>query len=97
MRTAVNLPNREQYPYREAHDSQGQSLFRPLIPIRLQNGEKSATALGLLDTGATINVLPFNIGLELGFLWVEQSHSIELTGNLGQYEARGVLVVGNIG
>jgi hypothetical protein len=91
------MPNRENYPYLKAQDAHGQSLARPLIPLRLQNAEWFISTLGLLDTGATINVLPFNAGLALGFSWAEQTSSVELAGNLGQYEARGAVVIGHIG
>lgn len=47
---------------------------------------------GLLDTGATVNVLPYQLGLQLGAIWEEQTTSVKLTGNLAEQEAR-VLIV----
>lgn len=52
--------------------------------------------MGLLDTGATINVLPYNLGLELGAIWENQTVFIPLAGNLEQIEARGLIVSGII-
>lgn len=44
------------------------------------------------STGATVNVLPDPIGIELGYEWERQATTLNLTGNLAQYEARAVVV-----
>ena len=43
----------------------------------------------LLDTGASVNVLPYSIGVQLGAVWEEQTTSVILAGNLAPVEARG--------
>jgi hypothetical protein len=91
------VPKAEPYPYIEARNAQGETLPRPLLPLALKNDTQSLRLHGLLDTGATVNVLPHEVGLELGLEWVEQRRSIKLTGNLAQYEARGVILSGSIG
>lgn len=55
------------------------------------------TVSGLLDTGASVNVLPYLIGVELGYEWERQTTTLTLTGNLAQYEARVVLVQAIVG
>ena len=82
MNTNANMGNPERYPYLEARNAEDQTLLRPLLPITLLNNDLSVESVGLLDTGATVNVLPFDMGLELGLLWGEQTRSIELAGNL---------------
>ena len=52
--------------------------------------------MALLDTGASVNVLPYEIGLQLGAVWEEQTVPIALSGNLGDSEARGVVLSGEI-
>ncbi|WP_333319282.1 hypothetical protein [Microcoleus sp. B4-C1] len=52
--------------------------------------------MGLLDTGSSLNVLPYHVGLALGAVWEEQTLSIPLAGNLAPVEARGLAVVGQI-
>lgn len=74
--TTANLPN---------------SLM-PRLPLTLTLGSQSVEALGLLDTGAAVNVLPFQIGLALGAVWEEQTTVVPLVGNLGQFEARTLIV-----
>lgn len=64
----------------------------PRIALTLHNNGQSINILGLLDSGASVNVLPYHIGLTLGAIWEEQTLQIPLAGNLGRTEAR-VLIV----
>ncbi|OQY42411.1 MAG: hypothetical protein B6242_16200 [Anaerolineaceae bacterium 4572_78] len=48
----------------------------------------------MLDTGSTINVMPYDIGLQLGAVWEDQTQSVQLTGNLANLEARALIVSG---
>ncbi|MEG3891181.1 hypothetical protein QT973_12240 [Microcoleus sp. Z1_A1] len=50
----------------------------------------------MFDTGSSLNVLPYHLGLALGAVWEEQTLSIQLAGNLAPVEARGLAVVGQI-
>jgi hypothetical protein len=51
---------------------------------------------GLLDTGSTVNVLPYATGLQLGLVWEEQTTPVALTGSLGRLPARGVILLGQV-
>jgi hypothetical protein len=66
--------------------------LRPLLAITLDYRGKSVEAVGLLDTGADVNVLPYSLGIELGEIWEDQKVSIELSGNLARHEARGIIL-----
>jgi hypothetical protein len=72
-------------------------MLRPRIPVRLANQNQSLVAEALLDTGADVNVLPYGLGVSLGLDWTAQTTALELSGNLAQYEARGVLLDVTIG
>ena len=61
--------------------------------MTLRYGDHAVEVTALLDTGAAMSVLPYNIGLLLGMKWHEQTVSIPLVGNLGSYEARAVAVL----
>ena len=61
------------------------------MPITLQ-----ATVSALLDTGAAVNVIPYTTGLQLGFIWDQQTTSVQLSGNLASVEARVVLVAATV-
>nr|WP_216595583.1 aspartyl protease family protein [Myxosarcina sp. GI1] len=56
----------------------------------------SVEVLALLDTGASVNVLPYSLGLELGAVWEEQTTSVTLAGNLASVEAKGLLLSAKI-
>jgi len=53
--------------------------------------------MGLLDTAAMVNVLPYTVGLQLGAVWEQQVTSVQLTGNLAQQEARALVVAATVG
>lgn len=70
----------------------GDASLRPQLPITLTYQGRSTTVSGLLDTGATVNVLPYQAGLELGAVWEQASVPVQLTGNLAHFEARALIV-----
>lgn len=81
------------FPYIAVTSGSGDSALMPLLPIelRLKDGE-AISAHGLLDSGATVNVMPYSLGLRLGAVWEAQSVQVRLTGNLASQEARAVLL-----
>ena len=36
----------------------------PRIPLLLRRGDRSIEAIGLVDSGATVNVLPYELGIQ---------------------------------
>jgi len=86
------MPNAQRYPFVSSDAALGEASFRPYLPLTLIYQQGSLTASGLLDTRASVNVLPYLVGVELGYQWERQSTALSLTGNLAQYEARVVLV-----
>ena len=79
------------FPFIARDQAFGTASLAPLIPLRL-GGHQTSTVLGLLDTGAAVNVLPYGIGEQLGFVWDQQTTTVNLTGNLASFEARVVIV-----
>lgn len=75
----------------------GEASFRPYLPFTLVHQQTSIKTSGLLDTGASVNVLPYSVGAELGYNWERQTTVLNLTGNLAQYEARVVLTQAIVG
>ena len=69
----------------------------PTIPITLNYAGSSVAANALLDTGSTVDLLPYDIGLQLGAVWEEQTVRLPLAGNLARVEARGFFVQVQIG
>lgn len=90
--------NSQRFNFTESLDTFGIPDALPLLPLSLAyRGLLSTQALGLLDTGASVNVLPYSVGIELGAVWEEQTNAVFLGGNLASVEAMGLLVSGTIG
>jgi len=68
----------------------------PYVPLIVANNQISITASGLLDTGATVNVLPYPVGIQLDLIWEQQRTPIQLTGNLAQAPAPAVVISATI-
>ena len=86
------------FPYLAISSARGDASLMPLLPLemRLREGEAVLTQ-GLLDSGATVNVLPYGIGLRLGAVWEAQTTRVTLAGNLAAQEARALLVHARVG
>lgn len=54
------------FPYVDLDPSRPGAGVLPYIPLTLINQNVTASVLGLLDTGATVNVLPYRVGIQLG-------------------------------
>lgn len=81
-------------PVRFAYTPAGATAasLMPLLALTLRHGQRSIEVLGLLDTGAAVNVLPYSVGLALGAQWDQQRATIPLTGSLGNVAARALVV-----
>lgn len=80
------------FPYIERDPAFGEFSRMPDVPLQLSANGSTLATTALLDTGATVNVLPYAVGLRLGFVWERQSTPLRLAGNLAQAEARAVAV-----
>ena len=76
--------------------SDGTALL-PFMPLTLSAGSRKLEVVSLLDSGSTINVLPFLVGLELGLDWTKMDVPVPLAGNLASLDAFGVVLSGQIG
>ena len=84
--------NGQRFPFIERTNSVGLSSLMPYLPITLSCRNRSTEQMALLDTGASVNVLPYLVGLQLGAVWEDQTAIIQLSGNLAQMEARGLVL-----
>lgn len=91
------MRNAQRFNFTEAFDTFGVSDALPLLPLSLKYQDLSVETSALLDTGASVNVLPYSFGIQLGAVWEEQTTSVTLAGNLASTEARGLLVIAQIG
>jgi hypothetical protein len=91
------MHNTQRFSFVERYDQFGVPDAAPLLPLTLTIQGNSLQAVGLLDTGASVNVLPSSIGLQLGAIWEQQTLSLRLAGNLATVEARGLVVKATVG
>ena len=87
----------EQYPFVEVDAAAGAASRVPYLPLTLSLGQRSLAVSGLLDSGATINVLPHSVGERLGAVWEQQATPVRLTGNMAGVEARVLVVTAVVG
>ncbi|MEN8445364.1 MAG: aspartyl protease family protein [Cyanobacteria bacterium J06555_13] len=82
----------KRFPFVKRTNSANLANTIPYLPIALTCGDTTIEAMALLDTGASVNVLPYEAGLRLGATWSEQNVPIQLGGNLAREEARGIVL-----
>ena len=86
----------QRFPYKIIDSSRGMVDRMPYLPLILSYKGQSSNVEGLLDTGASVNVLPYEVGAELGLVWENETLSVLLAGNLARFEARAVVVSAQI-
>ncbi|MEH2455782.1 retroviral-like aspartic protease [Nostoc sp.] len=91
------MGNPQRFSFTEGYDTFGVADALPKLPLILTYRNSSVDVSGLLDTGASVSVLPYSIGVQLGAIWEEQTISVMLAGNLALVEARGLLISAQIG
>jgi hypothetical protein len=69
----------------------------PRLPLSLRREDRIVEAVGLVDSGATVNVLPYELGLQLGAEWDDRRAIIQLAGNLGNQPAMPFSAIAQIG
>lgn len=82
----------QRFPYKIIDSSLGMVDRMPYLPLTLSYNGHSLNVEGLLDTGASVNVLPYEIGTQLGFIWEKETLSVILAGNLARFEACAVVL-----
>ena len=87
----------KRFGYVESEPLLGPASALPFAPITLQARDRSVQVSALIDSGATLNVLPYDVGIQLGADWEAQVAPIRLGGNLAESEARGLILSGRIG
>jgi hypothetical protein len=60
----------------------------PLIPVVFRPADIAEAWPALVDSGATVSVMPYALGLRLGAVWRDDIESMKLTGNLSGQSAQ---------
>ena len=91
------MANAIQFPYTVTSPALGTSSSLPYLPFALIHQQNNVSVSGLLDSRAMVNVLPYQVGLQLGLVWAQQTVPLKLTGNLARFEAHAVLLTAEVG
>lgn len=89
--------NAMRFRYSTSDSTQSELDSLPRLPLVLSQGQKVVNAIGLVDSGATVNVLPYRLGIQLGAIWDDRRATIRLAGNLGNVAAQPLFPVVGIG
>ncbi len=87
----------EQFPYCDRNPASPGLDLMPDMPIVLRHQSHSLSAVALVDSGASISVLPYSLGVQLGLDWNTQKAHITLAGTLAHVDARGIVVEAAVG
>ncbi len=68
----------------------------PILPLGLMYGDKRVETAGLVDSGSTINVMPYQLGLDLGADWDNLKAVIRLAGSLANHAAIPLIVTAQV-
>ncbi|MBC8869002.1 MAG: retroviral-like aspartic protease [Planctomycetes bacterium] len=91
------MPEAQRFPYVDIDPSLGAASALPYVPITLEFRGNTASISALVDSGAALSVLPYDVGLQLGAVWGEQTIPVRLAGSLADSDARAILVTGTVG
>jgi hypothetical protein len=75
------------FQYSTTSPTQNEFDSLPRLPLSLCREDKRVESVGLVDSGATVNVLPYELGLQLGGVWDDRRAIIQLAGNLSSQQA----------
>jgi hypothetical protein len=90
------MTDKVRFAFTEVDPKLGALSTLPYLPIILTYQNQSIRGSGLLDTGSSVNVMPYEMGLSLGAVWEKQTLSIPLGGNLAKFEARALVLTANV-
>lgn len=90
------MVDKVRFAFTEVDSDLGALSTLPYLPLVLTYQNQSITVSGLLDTGSSVNVLPYEIGLSLGAVWERQKFSLPLGGNLARFEARALVLTASV-
>ncbi len=85
------------FRYSTTDPAQSEFDSLPRLPLILRYNNRTMEVVGLVDSGATINVLPYEVGVRLGAVWNDRRANLQLTGNLGKQAAMPLFVMAEIG
>ncbi len=69
----------------------------PLLSFVLSSGAKTVPLTGIVDSGASFSVLPFDIGKQFGFDWHSLTQPLQIGGAGGRVPAKIIRLTATVG
>jgi hypothetical protein len=85
------------FKYSTTSPTQNEFDRLPRLSLSLRREDRIVELIGLVDSGATVSVLPYELGLQLGGVWEDRRAVIQLAGNLGNQPAMPFSAIAQIG
>jgi hypothetical protein len=85
------------FKYSTTDPAQNEFDSLPRLPLVLRLNNQSVEVVGLVDSGATVNVLSYEAGLRLGAIWDDGKANIQLAGTLSNLKAMPLFVMAQVG
>ena len=85
------------FRYSRLSPAQDEEESLPRVPLFLFNEIYSVETLGLVDSGAMVSILPYQIGLKLGAVWDYRRAIMEVGGILSPQNAIPIAIMAKVG
>ncbi|GFP39213.1 MAG: hypothetical protein DDT18_01771 [Actinobacteria bacterium] len=85
------------FKYSTTDPSQDEFDSLPRLPLVLRSHSQNVEVVGLIDSAATVNVFPYEVGIRLGATWDDRKANIRLAGSLGSLDAMPLFVTAQVG
>jgi hypothetical protein len=85
------------FRYSTTDPTQSELDSLPRLPLVLRYGTQAINVTGLVDSGSTVNVLPYRVGIQLGAVWDDRKAKVRLASNLGNFAAQPLFPMAEIG
>jgi len=85
------------YPYVQLIPSIGAAGWMPMLPVTLDHNGTALAAAALVDSGASLNIIPYQLGVQLGGNWNQYPGSLPLGGVFANYPAKPLFLDVRIG
>jgi len=76
------------FPYLQRGTGNGPHDLVPFLPAVLSRGGINVSVLGLVDSGSSFSVLPYDVGNRYGLDWNHLPHGLTLAGPAGGRSAK---------
>jgi hypothetical protein len=86
------MPSQQTFSYIAGDSAWGEASLMPYVPLTIYRDGQAVNEYALVDSGSSVNVMPYSLGERMGLNWEDELTLVKLTGNLASLEAKGIVV-----